>query len=147
MKVPELFASNVFNRQIMQDKLPKEIYRSLLKTIDEGAPLDMSVANVVANAMKDWAVEKGATHFTHWFQPMTGVTAEKHDSFISPTKDGKVIMEFSGKELVVGEPDASSFPSGGARLHRVGSDFLRLRQGRHPLYPHGILFVQRRSTG
>lgn len=115
MKVPELFASNVFNRQIMQDKLPKEIYRSLLKTIDEGAPLDMSVANVVANAMKDWAVEKGATHFTHWFQPMTGVTAEKHDSFISPTKDGKVIMEFSGKELVVGEPDASSFPSGGVR--------------------------------
>ena len=97
MKVPELFASNVFNRQIMQDKLPKEIYRSLLKTIDEGAPLDMSVANVVANAMKDWAVEKGATHFTHWFQPMTGVTAEKHDSFISPTKDCKVIMEFSGK--------------------------------------------------
>ena len=115
MKVPELFASNVFNRQIKQDKLPKEIYRSLLKTIDEGAPLDMSVANVVANAMKDWAVEKGATHFTHWFQPMTGVTAEKHDSFISPTKDGKVIMEFSGKELVVGEPDASSFPSGGVR--------------------------------
>ncbi len=115
MKVPELFASDVFNRQVMQDKLPKETYKSLLKTIDEGAPLDMSVANVVANAMKDWAVEKGATHFTHWFQPMTGITAEKHDSFISPTKDGKVIMDFSGKELVVGEPDASSFPSGGVR--------------------------------
>ena len=96
-------------------RLPKEIYKSLIKTIDEGAPLDMSVANVVANAMKDWAVEKGATHFTHWFQPMTGITAEKHDSFISPTKDGKVIMDFSGKELVVGEPDASSFPSGGVR--------------------------------
>ena len=115
MNVPELFGSNVFNRQVMQDKLPKEIYKSLIKTIDEGAPLDMSVANVVANAMKDWAVEKGATHFTHWFQPMTGITAEKHDSFISPTKDGKVIMDFSGKELVVGEPDASSFPSGGVR--------------------------------
>ena len=115
MNVPELFGSNVFNRQVMQDKLPKDIYKSLIKTIDEGAPLDMSVANVVANAMKDWAVEKGATHFTHWFQPMTGITAEKHDSFISPTKDGKVIMDFSGKELVVGEPDASSFPSGGVR--------------------------------
>ncbi len=115
MSIPELFASDVFNRQVMQDKLPKEIYKSLIKTIDEGAPLDMSVANVVANAMKDWAVEKGATHYTHWFQPMTGITAEKHDSFISPMKDGKVIMEFSGKELVVGEPDASSFPSGGVR--------------------------------
>ncbi len=115
MSVPEMFASNVFSSQVMQERLPKEIYKSLKKTIDEGQPLDMSVANVVANAMKDWAVEKGATHFTHWFQPMTGVTAEKHDSFISPTKDGKVIMEFSGKELVVGEPDASSFPSGGVR--------------------------------
>ena len=115
MSIPELFASDVFNRQVMQDKLPKEIYKSLIRTIDEGAPLDMSVANVVANAMKDWAVEKGATHYTHWFQPMTGITAEKHDSFISPMKDGKVIMEFSGKELVVGEPDASSFPSGGVR--------------------------------
>ena len=115
MNVPELFGSQVFNCQVMQDKLPKDVYKSLRRTIQEGAPLDMSVANVVANAMKDWAVEKGATHFTHWFQPMTGITAEKHDSFISPTKDGKVIMEFSGKELVVGEPDASSFPSGGVR--------------------------------
>ena len=115
MNVPELFGSQVFNCQVMQDKLPKDVYKSLRRTIQEGAPLDMSVANVVANAMKDWAVEKGATHFTHWVQPMTGITAEKHDSFISPTKDGKVIMEFSGKELVVGEPDASSFPSGGVR--------------------------------
>ncbi len=115
MNVPELFASNVFNDSVMRDRLPKDVYKSLKKTIDEGAPLDISVANVVANAMKDWAVEKGATHYTHWFQPMTGVTAEKHDSFISPTKDGKVMMEFSGKELVVGEPDASSFPSGGIR--------------------------------
>jgi len=115
MDVPAIFAENVFNDEAMRDRLPKDIYKSLKKTIDEGAPLDISVANVVANAMKDWAVEKGATHYTHWFQPMTGVTAEKHDSFISPTKDGKVMMEFSGKELVVGEPDASSFPSGGIR--------------------------------
>ena len=115
MKVPEMFGENVFNMQVMQDKLPKEVFKSLKKTIDEDRPLDPGVAAVVANAMKDWAVEKGATHFTHWFQPMTGVTAEKHDSFISPTGDGKVIMEFSGKELVVGETDASSFPSGGVR--------------------------------
>ena len=116
MNVPRIFASDVFNCQVMQERLPKETYKSLVKTIRFGYPLDMSVANVVANAMKDWAVEKGATHFTHWFQPtMTGITAEKHDSFISPTKDGKVIMEFSGKELVMGEPDASSFPSGGVR--------------------------------
>ena len=115
MNVPELFASNVFNLQVMQEKLPKDVYRSLKKTMDRGTPLDPNVAGVIANAMKDWAVEKGATHFTHWFQPMTGITAEKHDSFISPTKDGKVIMEFSGKELVVGESDASSFPSGGVR--------------------------------
>ncbi len=115
MNVPELFGENVFNLQVMQDKLPKEVFKSLKKTIDEGTPLDAGVASVVANAMKDWAVEKGATHYTHWFQPMTGITAEKHDSFINPTKDGKVIMDFSGKELVVGEPDASSFPSGGVR--------------------------------
>ena len=115
MKVPEIFGENVFNLQVMQDKLPKEVFKSLKKTIDEGTPLDAGIAGVVANAMKDWAVEKGATHYTHWFQPMTGITAEKHDSFISPTKDGKVIMDFSGKELVVGEPDASSFPSGGVR--------------------------------
>ena len=115
MRVPEIFASNVFNLQVMQEKLPKQTYKSLKKTIDEGSPLDASVANVVANAMKDWAVEKGATHYTHWFQPMTGITAEKHDSFITPVDGGKVIMDFSGKELVMGEPDASSFPSGGVR--------------------------------
>ena len=115
MKVPEIFGENVFNLQVMQDKLPKEVFKSLKETIDKGTPLDAGIAGIVANAMKDWAVEKGATHYTHWFQPMTGITAEKHDSFISPTKDGKVIMEFSGKELVVGESDASSFPSGGVR--------------------------------
>ena len=115
MNIPELFATNVFNWQVMQEKFPKDIFKSLKKTIEEGRPLDNGLANIVANAMKDWAVEKGATHYTHWFQPMTGVTAEKHDSFITPTKDGKVIMDFSGKELVMGEPDASSFPSGGMR--------------------------------
>lgn len=115
MKIPELFGESVFNLQVMQDKLPKDVFKSLKKTIDEGLPLDTGIAGIVANAMKDWAVEKGATHFTHWFQPMTGITAEKHDSFISPVKDGKVIMDFSWKELVVGEPDASSFPSGGVR--------------------------------
>lgn len=113
--VPDIFGSMVFNDDVMKQRLPKDTYNSLRKTIKEGSPLELSVANVVANAMKDWAVEKGATHFTHWFQPLTGVTAEKHDSFISPNGDSNVIMEFSGKELVKGEPDASSFPSGGLR--------------------------------
>ncbi len=114
-QVPEMFGSMVFNETVMKERLPKDTYKAMMKTIKEGKPLDITVANVVANAMKDWATEKGATHFTHWFQPMTGITAEKHDSFISPTKEGSVIMEFSGKELVRGEPDASSFPSGGLR--------------------------------
>ncbi|MCQ2513955.1 MAG: glutamine synthetase III [Ruminococcus sp.] len=114
-KVPELFGSMVFNDQTMQERLPKSTYKALKKTIQNGEPLDLSVANVVASAMKDWAIEKGCTHYTHWFQPMTGITAEKHDSFISPSGDGQIIMEFSGKELVKGEPDASSFPSGGIR--------------------------------
>ncbi|MBC8528583.1 glutamine synthetase III [Christensenellaceae bacterium NSJ-44] len=113
--VPTYFGSMVFNDSVMRERLPKETYKALKKTMDAGKSLDLTIANVVATAMKDWAVEKGATHFTHWFQPMTGVTAEKHDSFISPCGDGKVIMEFSGKELVKGEPDASSFPSGGLR--------------------------------
>ena len=113
--VPEMFGSKVFNDATMRQRLPKETYKALKKTIDNGEPLDLSVANIVANAMKDWACEMGATHYTHWFQPLTGITSEKHDSFISPTADGGVIMEFSGKELVKGEPDASSFPSGGLR--------------------------------
>ena len=113
--VSEIFGSYVFNNTVMREKLPKETYKALKKTINDGEPLDIHVANIVANAMKDWAIEKGATHFTHWFQPMTGITAEKHDSFISPTDDAHVIMEFSGKELIKGEPDASSFPSGGIR--------------------------------
>ena len=113
--VPAMFGSMVFNEKVMKERLPKDTYKALKKCKDEGIPLDMSVATVVANAMKDWALEKGATHYTHWFQPMTGVTAEKHDSFISPTDGGGAIMEFSGKGLVRGEPDASSFPSGGLR--------------------------------
>lgn len=114
--IPSLFGCNVFNDRAMKERLPKDIYRSLKSTIDKGTPLQPEVANVVANAMKDWAIEKGASHYTHWFQPLTGSTAEKHDSFISPTGDGQVIMEFSGKQLIQGEPDASSFPSGGLRV-------------------------------
>ncbi|MCL2078940.1 MAG: glutamine synthetase III [Oscillospiraceae bacterium] len=114
-KIPELFASMVFSDTVMRERLPKDVYKALKKTMSQGAHLELDIANAVANAMKEWAVEKGATHFTHWFQPMTGVTAEKHDSFISPAGDGEIIMEFSGKELVRGEPDASSFPSGGLR--------------------------------
>ena len=113
--IPEIFGSLVFNDAVMKARLPKETYRLLRRTMAEGKHLDLSLANVVAAAMKDWAIEKGATHYTHWFQPMTGITAEKHDSFISPTDDGRVIMEFSGKELVRGETDASSFPSCGLR--------------------------------
>jgi glutamine synthetase len=111
----QVFGSNVFNDSVMRQTLPKATYQALKKTIETGSSLDPQVAEVVASAMKDWAISKGATHFTHWFQPMTGITAEKHDSFISPSSDGKVIMEFSGKELIKGEPDASSFPSGGLR--------------------------------
>lgn len=113
--VAEYFGCNVFGDTVMRARLPKNVYKSVIKTKKMGVPLDNDVANVVANAMKDWAVEKGATHYTHWFQPMTGITAEKHDAFITPTDDGNVILEFSGKELVKGEPDASSFPSGGLR--------------------------------
>lgn len=114
-KVSDYFGCMVFNEKTMQERLPKATYKALKKTMENGEPLDLNVANVVASAMKDWAVELGCTHYTHWFQPMTGVTAEKHDSFISPNGDGQVIMEFSGKELIKGEPDASSFPSGGIR--------------------------------
>ena len=114
-EIPALYGSLVFNDKVMRNKLPKDVYKALKKTIENGTHLELEVANSVAVAMKEWAVENGATHFTHWFQPMTGFTAEKHDSFITPTENGEVIMDFSGKELVKGEPDASSFPSGGLR--------------------------------
>ena len=113
--IPEIFGSMVFNEDVMRARLPREVYKSLLKTMDEGKEIDPSIADVVANAMKDWAIEKGATHYTHWFQPLTGATAEKHDSFIAPVGGGQVVMEFSGKCLIKGESDASSFPSGGLR--------------------------------
>ena len=114
-RVSELFGSNVFNDSVMKERLPEDVYNNLKSTIKEGKTIDSSIADTVAFAMKEWAIEKGATHYTHWFQPLTGITAEKHDSFISPTDDGHIIMEFSGKELIKGEPDASSFPSGGLR--------------------------------
>ena len=113
--VQEIYGSMVFNEHVMKERLPKETYKSLVKTVREGKPLDIEVANVVAHAMKEWAIERGATHYTHWFQPLTGITSEKHDSFLDPVGDGTAIMTFSGKELVQGEPDASSFPSGGLR--------------------------------
>src|SRR5947209_636554 len=113
--VKDLFGAHVFNTATQRTRLPKPVFKALQKTIKLGAPLDPTVADAVANAMKDWAIEKGATHFTHMFQPMTGLTAEKHDSFLVPDAEGKAISEFSGKELVKGEPDASSFPSGGIR--------------------------------
>ena len=113
--VADFFACNVFNQTIMRERLPKNIFKAVMQTKTFGTALDSTIADVVANAMKDWAIEKGATHYTHWFQPMTGITAEKHDAFISPTSNGMVILEFSGKELIKGEPDASSFPSGGLR--------------------------------
>ena len=114
-RISEIFASMVFSEDVMRERLPKEVYKSLINTIANGKEIDASIADVVAGAMKDWAIEKGATHFTHWFQPLTGVTAEKHDAFLTPVGHGKAIMEFSGKELIKGEPDASSFPSGGLR--------------------------------
>ena len=116
INVAEIFGENVFNDTVMQERLPKKVYKNLRKTIEEGKDLDLETADVIAHEMKEWAIEKGATHYTHWFQPLTGVTAEKHDSFItSPMPNGKVLMSFSGKELIKGEPDASSFPSGGVR--------------------------------
>ena len=114
-RIPDIFASMVFSEDVMRERLPKDVYKSLLNTIATGKEIDASIADVVAGAMKDWAIEHGATHFTHWFQPLTGVTAEKHDAFLTPVGGGKAIMEFSGKELIKGEPDASSFPSGGLR--------------------------------
>ena len=116
IKVTEIFGEDVFNDSVMQQRLPKKVYKELKQTILEGKELSLEMADVIAHEMKEWAIEKGATHYTHWFQPLTGVTAEKHDSFITaPLPSGKVLMSFSGKELIKGEPDASSFPSGGLR--------------------------------
>src|SRR4030095_9581616 len=115
VKAAELFGSLAFNDKAQQDRLPNNVYKAWRATITRGEPLDLSTADAVATALKDWAVEHGATHYTHWFQPMTGITAEKHDSFLAPASDGSAVAEFRGKELIQGEPDASSFPSGGMR--------------------------------
>ena len=141
INVPEIFGSMVFNDAVMQERLTKETYRSLRKTIEDGKELDITVANAVALAMKDWAVEKGATHFTHWFQPMTGRTAEKHDSFVSPQPDGRAIMEFSGKELIKGEPDASSFPSGGLRATFEARGYTAWDPSSYAFVKDGVLCV------
>jgi len=139
--VSELFGSNVFNDSVMQERLPRETYRQVQLTIKNGKKLDPSAANIVANAMKDWAVEKGVTHFTHWFQPMTGITAEKHDSFIEPSGEGRVIMEFSGRELVQGEPDASSFPSGGLRATFEARGYTAWDPSSYAFIKEGILCI------
>ena len=139
--ITELFSSMVFDDSVMEARLPKETYKALQKTIKNGKHLDTEVATVVANAMKDWAIEKGATHYTHWFQPMTGVTAEKHDSFISPKPNGKVIMEFSGKELMRGEPDASSFPSGGLRATFEARGYTAWDATSYAFIKDGVLYI------
>ncbi len=161
ISVAEIFGENVFNDAVMQERLPKKTYKELKKTIEEGKELQVATADVIAHEMKEWAIEKGATHYSHWFQPLTGATAEKHDSFISaPKSDGKILMEFSGKELIKGEPDASSFPSGGLRStfeargytawDCTSPAFVKKESGWEKIdfiYTDGILFLYRRSTG
>ncbi len=139
--VPEYFGKYVFDDMTMRARLPKETYRALTRTVKDGKSLDLGIANVVANAMKDWAMELGATHYTHWFQPMTGITAEKHDSFISPDETGRVIMEFSGKELVQGEPDASSFPSGGLRATFEARGYTAWDPTSYAFVKDGVLYI------
>ena len=147
------FGCNVFNDNVMRERLPKETYKRLQNTMRDGHHLDSEVATIVANAMKDWAIEKGATHYTHWFMPLNGVTAEKHDGFLSPTSDGRVIAEFSGKELIQGEPDASSVPSGGLRATFEArgytawdpNSYAFIKEG--VVHPHGVLFLRCRSAG
>ena len=139
MKLPEMFGVNVFNDSVQKETLPSEVYKALRATIEAGKQLDVSIAGAVASAMKKWAVSKGATHYTHWFQPLTGLTGEKHDSFIEPEGD-KVIMRLTGKSLIVGESSFGRFARDlyGARIYRVGSHFARVRQGRHAVHTHGI---------
>ena len=139
--IPAIFGCMVFNDEIMRERLPKEVYKSLTKTIATGRTIDASIADVVANAMKDWAIEKGATHYTHWFQPLTGVTAEKHDSFISPVGSCKIVMEFSGKELIKGESDASSFPSGGLRATFEARGYTAWDPASYAFVKDGTLYI------
>ena len=158
--VADIFGENVFNDTVMQERLPKKVYKKLHEVMDEGKELDLETADVIAHEMKEWAIEKGATHYTHWFQPLTGVTAEKHDSFITaPMPNGKVLMSFSGKELIKGEPDASSFPSGGLRATFEARGYTAwdctspafVRQTgcsrRNTVYSNCFLFLHRRGTG
>ena len=140
--VPKLFGSEVFNETVMKDRLPTATYKAFKNAVLKGEPLDLPIANIIANAMKDWALEHGATHFTHWFQPMTGITAEKHESFITPTADGRVIMDFSGKELVQGEPDASSFPSGGLRATFEARGYTAWDPTSYAFIKDGCLYIQ-----
>ena len=139
--IPEMFGSMVFNEEVMRQRLPREVYRSMIKIIEQGKEIDPAIADVVANAMKDWAIEKGATHYTHWFQPLTGVTAEKHDSFIAPVTDGRVVMEFSGKELIKGEPDASSFPTGGLRATFEARGYTAWDPASYAFVKDGTLYI------
>ena len=151
INVEAIFGENVFNDSVMKERLPKSVYKKLKQTIEDGSELDPTIADVVAHAMKDWAVDNGATHYTHWFQPLTGVTAEKHDSFIGNfDSQGKVLMDLSGKELIKGETDGSSFPSGGLRGPRIyclGLHFPGVlkerRNWRNTLYPNRVLLLQR----
>ena len=140
-KIPELFGSMVFNDDVMRSRLPKEVYKALTKTIEKGRTIDPAIADVVANAMKDWAIEKGATHYTHWFQPLTGVTAEKHDAFISPIAGDRVVMEFSGKELIKGETDGSSFPSGGLRATFEARGYTAWDPASYAFVKDGTLYI------
>ena len=139
--ISEIFGCMVFNEDVMRERLPKDVYKSMVKTIEQGKPIDSKIADVVANAMKDWAIAKGATHYTHWFQPLTGVTADKHDAFISPVGDCKVVMEFSGKELIRGESDASSFPSGGIRATFEARGYTTWDSSSYAFVKDGTLYI------
>ena len=151
--VMELYGSKVFNEHEMRERLPSSTYKSLKATIEKGQPLDLEVANVVASVMKRWAIEQGATHYTHWFQPLTGITSEKHDGFVSPQPDGTAIMEFSGKELIKASPMPPPSPPAaarhgrGPRLHRLGPHQLRLCEGRYAVHSHCVLLLHRRGAG
>ena len=141
ISVPEIFGTDVFNTATMRARLAPEVYAAWEQCVNTGSALELDTANAIAEAMKNWAIEKGATHFTHWFQPMTGITAEKHDSFITPAGDGKVLMEFSGKELVRGEPDASSFPSGGLRATFEARGYTAWDPTAHAFVKDGSLYI------
>jgi glutamine synthetase len=153
-QLTDVFGVNVFNDAVMRQRLPKNIFKDFFRIRQGSGELTGSLADVLANAMKDWAIEKGATHYCHWFQPMTGLTAEKHDSFISPTADGRTILEFSGKELIKGEPDASSFPSGGLRATFEARGYTAwdctspvFIKGKNPVYSLCVLLLYGRGTG